>query len=131
YVKPVIYDTSSGPFVAPQGQGGASDLSLVLNFGLGQMRPDPDATVQIGFYTGQSNGLAQFNTLTIPASVQNPLYETWLYNSNNGNPSFSPIQGASPTGSILQLNGMPYNNGINWYQITFSEGGVSRTYNFY
>jgi hypothetical protein len=131
YVQPVIYDTSNGPFVAPQTSTGAPNLSLILAFNLGQLRPDPAATVKIGFYTGQSGGLAQFNYVTIPSSSSGSqaLYQTWLYNNGN-NGSFSAVGGASPTGSILQLNGLPY-AGINWYQIQISEGSTSRTYNFY
>jgi len=44
---------------------------------------------------------------------------------------FTPIAGVTPTGSTLQLNGLPYGNGVNWYQLSISHGGVSRTYNMY
>ena len=37
----------------------------------------------------------------------------------------------SPTGSILQLNGLPYDTGVNWYQLSISNGTASRTYNMY
>jgi len=57
YTPTEIYDTSSGPFVAPLDSTGAPDLSLIVSLGLGQMRPDPDSTVKIGFYTGTSAAL--------------------------------------------------------------------------
>ncbi len=44
---------------------------------------------------------------------------------------FTPIAGVTPTGSTLQLNGLPYNTGVNWYQLSISQSGVSRTYNMY
>jgi hypothetical protein len=86
-----------------------------------------ESAKSLGFYTGQSGGVAQFQYVPIPSSSSNPLYETCVY-QNGG---FTAVQGASPTGSILQLNGLPYATGINWYQIQISEGGTSRTYNFY
>lgn len=127
YTPTAIYDTSSGPFVAPLSSTGAPNLSLVISLGLGQMRPDPSSTVQIGFYTGTSAGVAQFEYVTIPSSSTESLYQTWVY----ANGAFTAGGGASPTGSILQLNGLPYDTGINWYQIQISNGDISRTFNLY
>ncbi|WP_422000097.1 hypothetical protein [Reyranella sp.] len=127
YTPTAIYDTSSGPFVAPQSSTGAPNLSLVVSLGLGQMRPDPSSTVKVGFYTGTSNGLAQFDYVTVPSSSTESLYQTWVY----GNGAFTAGGGASPSGSILQLNGLPYDTGINWYQIQISNGTATRTFNLY
>lgn len=127
YTPTLIYDTSSGPFVAPQGSTGAPNLSLVLDFGLGQMRLDPNATIQIGFYTGTSGGVAQFDYVSIPSSGSQSLYQTWVY--SNG--AFIASGGAAANGSILNVNGLPYDTGINWYQIVVTNSSATRTYNLY
>ena len=130
YTPTEIFDTHAPPYVAPLG-GASADLSLIIDFGLGQMRPDPGSTVKIGFYTSTTGGLANFTYVNILSSTTNPLYETWNFSTSGGN-QFNAAQGASPTGSILQLNDMPYDNGINWYQIVItSPSGVSRAYNLY
>lgn len=131
YTSPVIYDVSDGPYVTPlTGDGSGTNptpLSLILDFQLGQMRLDPDATVKFGFYTGQQNGLAQFQYVEFPSSDPGGLFQTWIYQDG----SFIAGGGASPTGAILQINNLPYATGINWYQIVISRGGVSRTYDFW
>jgi hypothetical protein len=129
YTPTEIYDTSAGPFVAPLSSTGAPNLSLVLDFGLGQMRPDLLSTVKVGFYTGQSSGAATFDFITLPSSSSTSLYQTWVYGSG----AFTAGGAPSPAGSIVQLNGLPYATGINWYQIeiTNAAGTTSRTYNLY
>lgn len=127
YTPTLIYDTSAGPFVAPQSSTGAPNLSLVLNFGLGQMRLDPDATIQVGFYTGTSGGVAQFDYVAIPSSDTQSLYQTWVY--SNG--AFTAGGAPAANGSILNVNGLPYDTGINWYQIQVSNSSATRTYNLY
>lgn len=127
YTATLIYDTSAGPFVAPLESTGAPNLSLVLNFGLGQMRLDPAATVQIGFYTGTSGGVAQFDYVDLPSSSSQSLYQTWVY--SNG--VFVASGGAAASGSILNVNGLPYDTGINWYQIVVTNSSATRTYNLY
>lgn len=127
YTPTLIYDTSAGPFVAPLESTGAPNLSLVLNFGLGQMRLDPNATLQIGFYTGTSGGVAQFDYVTIPSSSTQSLYQTWVY--SNG--AFIASGGAAANGSVLNVNGLPYDTGINWYQIVVTNSAATRTYNLY
>lgn len=128
YTPTEIYDTSAGPFVQPLTSTGAPNLSLVLDFGLGQMRPDPSSTITVGFYTGQSGGQATFQPVTITPTGDD-LYQTWIY----GNGAFTAGGASSPAGSIVQLNGLPYATGINWYQIEISNaaGTTSRTYNLY
>lgn len=129
YTQTEIYDTSAGPFVAPLSSTGAPNLSLVLDFGLGQMRPDPSSIVKIGFYTGQSGGAATFDFVTLPSSTSTSLYQTWVYGSG----AFTAGGAPSPAGTIVQLNGLPYATGINWYQIeiTNAAGTTSRIYNLY
>ena len=127
YTPTLIYDTSNGPFAAFQDSPTASNLSFVISLGLGQMTVAPGSTVQIGFYTGQSGGLAQFDYVSLPSSSSESLFQTWIYGSG----AFTAGGGASPTGSIIQLNGLPYNTGINWYQIQITNGEASRTYNLY
>ena len=127
YTPTLIYDTSAGPFVAPLESTGAPNLSLVLNFGLGQMRLDPNATLQIGFYTGTSGGVAQFDYVAIPSSSTQSLYQTWVY--SNG--AFIASGGAAANGSVLNVNGLPYDTGINWYQVVVTNSSATRTYNLY
>jgi hypothetical protein len=57
------------------------------------------------------------------------LYQTWVFDQSSS--TFTPGGGAAPTGDTLQLNGLPYDTGVNWYQLTVSKDGVSRTYNLY
>lgn len=132
YTPTEIFDTNGGPYVAPLG-GTSADLSFVIDFGLGQMRPDPNFVItRIGFYNSTNNGQAVFDYVEIPSL--NALYQTWVFNKTSGTGGyFSAGGGASPTGSILQLNGLPYDTGTNWYQIGLTNPvtGATRTYNLY
>jgi hypothetical protein len=133
YTPTEIYDTHTAPYVAPLG-GTSTDLSFVIDFGLGQMRPDPDFVIaRIGFYNStNTDGQAVFDYIEIPSL--NTLYQTWIFNKTSGTGGyFSAGGGPSPTGSILQLNGLPYDTGTNWYQIGLTNPvtGATRTYNLY
>ena len=68
YTPTEIFNTNPGPYVAPLG-GSSADLNFIIDLGLGQMRPDPGSTVQIGFYTSTTNGLAQFTYVPIVSST--------------------------------------------------------------
>jgi hypothetical protein len=210
------YDPSLGPLKAPLDSTGASNLSLIVGMGVGQVRVDPDAKVTLGFYATTTGGLATFNTLSIPTDQQitsnlgtNPfattneskvvtvtdpnagqyaaegasvtfsgaspvagltlngtfqitkvlgattyqieagatanatttgggtvsgmadpiLYQTWIFNA--GTQQFTPAGAGSPAGNILQINGLPYDTGVNWYQLSIGNDRTSRTYNMY
>jgi hypothetical protein len=195
-------------------------LSLIISTGAGQVRVDPDATVSLGFYTGQPGGLATFQSVELPthtpittyggsspftttdksnvilvtdvkaaqyaaqgasvtfsgatgfagidASALNQTFQitkvvdathyqiqigtaatsgttgggtvaaaakpildqTWIFNPGT-QPSFTPGGAPSATGSFIQLNGLPYESGINWYQLSITKGGASRSFNMY
>jgi hypothetical protein len=126
YTPPVLWNNSAGPFVNPQ--SGNSGLNLILDFsGITNYRVDPSSTITIGFYTGQSGGQASFSEAALPSSGTETLYQTWVYSGG----AFSAGGAPSASGAVLNINGLPYATGVNWYQIEVSNGGVSRTYNLY
>lgn len=125
------YDPSLGALVAPRATGHAHDLDLQFGLGLGQMRPRDDLTVKLGFYTGSPGGVASFDYVTFDTSGGQSLFQTWNYNDSTG--TFEAAGTPAASGVSLQVNGLPYVTGVNWYQLVFesSDGTVSRAYNMY
>lgn len=117
YTSKAIYDTydsSVGPLVAPLSAPAGSALgALVVNAGVGQMRLDPGATVTFSYYTGQPNGLATFQNVTLGTSQSTPLYETWVwtpqYQLANSNP-FQAKSGSS-TITVTDPNALQFHSG--------------------
>lgn len=131
YTPTVLYNTVSDPekLVAPL-KGTSTNLSIIFPFNVGQWRLAADAKVELGFYTGAKDGLATFTYATFDTAATD-LYQTWVYTPKAGNPTLVAAGGASPTGAIFQVNGLPYDTGINWYQLKITKGDASRTYNVY
>jgi len=125
------YDPTLGPLVAPRGTGHAADLDLQFGLGLGQMRPRDDLTVKLGFYTSSPGGVASFDYVTFDTSGGQSLFQTWNYNDSTG--AFEAAGSPAASGVNLQVNGLPYVTGVNWYQLVFesSDGTISRAYNMY
>ncbi len=128
YVQTEIYNTPLGTPVAPQGSGFSSDLSLQFSLGLGQMRPADDVKVSLNLYSGTGD---TFQKIDFDSSKS--LFQTWTYAPSGLSGSLTAAGQASPAGTILQINGLPYTTGTNWYQLSFesADGKASRAYNLY
>lgn len=128
YTPTEIYNTPFSTPVAPQGAGHSSDLSLQFSLGLGQFRPASDVKVSLKLYTGTGDA---FETVTFDNTQS--VFQTWTYTASGASGTLAAAGQASPSGTILQINGLPYTTGTNWYQLQFesADSRFSRAYNIY
>lgn len=126
-----VTDPNAGQYAAEGASVTFSGASPVAGLGL-------NGTFQITKVLGATTYQIEASTAatatttgggTVSGMADPILYQTWVFNA--GTQQFTPVGAGSPAGNILQINGLPYDTGVNWYQLSISHGGTLRTYNMY